>query len=326
MGETVYEIADEWVNYKLINHDDCEFNDSAVMKKDDGTYTLLRLGNMRMGGPWSGFSYTDSMQGFEKVLLAVVPPGVGFSHTSEYIQSCVIVKRNGRWGCVSTRFEDYAAVVVPMSYSSDNDVKEALKAASLSSVDYIWKNYEEYIGAGELLGPKRIHEGKKISIFVGDITTLKVDAIVNAANSSLLGGGGIDGAVHRAAGPQLLEECIRLGGCYVGQSKMTDAYNLPCRKIIHTVGPDVRLVKDFLKAADLLASCYNTVLDIASENRMKSVAFCCISTGVFRFPKPAAARIALRTIFEHSYDGEILICCYSEEDKSYYDIEYNVYM
>ena len=166
----------------------------------------------------------------------------------------------------------------------------------------------------------QVEENKRISVFVGDITTLKVDAIVNAANSSLLGGDGIDGAIHKAAGPQLLEECKTLGGCKVGESKMTDAYNLPCKKIIHTVGPNLNVMTDMDKACDLLESCYNSVLDLAMKNNLRSVAFCCISTGIYNFPKPLAAKIAVSTIQKHPYDGDVQICCYTPKDKSFYDI------
>ena len=160
---------------------------------------------------------------------------------------------------------------------------------------------------------------KKIKIVVGDITKLEVDAIVNAANRSLLGGGGVDGAIHRAAGPGLLQECRTLGGCETGQSKMTDAYNLPCKKVIHTVGP---IWYDGMHhERELLASCYETAMKLAEENDLKSIAFSCISTGVYGFPKAEAARIATRVLTEHlqnGYDGDIIVCCFTESDTKYY--------
>jgi len=314
------------VNYKLIDHDDCEFNESAVIKQDNGHYTLAGLDNMVMGGAWRGFWYSESMKDFDKVLLSVIPKNYKvYSRQSEFVQSCVIANRNGLWGCVSTRCEDYSRVLVPFKYMSADEVKEELKAISGLDVDFVWKPYEEYIRADELNPyylPKE--DDKRVDVFVGDITKLKVDAIVNAANTSLLGGGGIDGAIHQAAGPQLLEECKKLGGCKVGESKMTDAYNLPCKKIIHTVGPDMRKMTDVDEAGRLLENCYKSVLDIAVENHLKSVVFCCISTGIFRFPKPWAARRALSAIYNHPYDGLVKICCYTNEDKSYYDIEQRV--
>ena len=159
----------------------------------------------------------------------------------------------------------------------------------------------------------------RIKIVVGDITKLPTEAIVNAANKTLLGGGGVDGAIHRAAGKGLLQECMTLGGCETGLCKMTDAYNLPCKKVIHAVGPVWH--GGLHGERKLLASCYDSAMKIAEENELSSIAFSCISTGVYGFPKDEAARIALHTIFAHirdCYEGQVVVCCFSEEDARYY--------
>ena len=161
-------------------------------------------------------------------------------------------------------------------------------------------------------------EGMKI--FQEDITKLEVDAIVNAANNSLLGGGGVDGAIHRAAGPGLLAECVTLGGCNTGEAKITGGYDLPSKHVIHTVGP----VWDGGRANEdaLLADCYRNSLKLGEENGLRMVAFPGISTGVFGFPKERATRIAVREVraFLDQDVGveQVIFACFSERDFDIY--------
>jgi O-acetyl-ADP-ribose deacetylase len=160
----------------------------------------------------------------------------------------------------------------------------------------------------------------RIQIVQGDITRLDVDAIVNAANQSLLGGGGVDGAIHRAAGPALLDECRKLGGCATGQARITRGHRLLARHVIHTVGPVYR--GGNRREAESLGSCYRESLRLAAEAKLRTVAFPCISTGIYGYPKAEACRIALAAAIEwlgtHDLPTSVTFCCFEHEDIELY--------
>jgi O-acetyl-ADP-ribose deacetylase (regulator of RNase III) len=158
----------------------------------------------------------------------------------------------------------------------------------------------------------------KTSVIKGDITQLKVDAIINAANSSLLGGGGVDGAIHRTAGPQLLEECKKLNGCKTGEAKITKGYNLPAKFVIHTVGPIYNKNKNQSK---LLKNCFMNSLKLAEENGCKSITFPAISCGVYRYPKKECAKIVKEVLDEFKFSNikKVILCLYDEETKDIFE-------
>ena len=163
----------------------------------------------------------------------------------------------------------------------------------------------------------------KVGLIRADITKLEVDAIVNAAKRSLLGGGGIDGAIHRAAGPCLLQECRLLGGCDTGSAKITDAYNLPCRKVIHTVGP-IYDIEHPEKSQNDLVSCYRESLRCAIEHQCRTIAFCCISTGIYGYPSDDAAKDACSTVMSYlsgpggEYLDKVVFCLFEMKDVNAY--------
>lgn len=159
-----------------------------------------------------------------------------------------------------------------------------------------------------------------IKLHKGDITKMNVDAIVNAANSSLLGGGGVDGAIHRAAGPELLVECRKLNGCPTGEAKITNAYNLACKHVIHTVGPIWKGGNS--NEANLLKSCYKNSLKLAEAYKLESIVFPNISTGVYGYPKKEAAKIAIETVIKKSLKlkhlKEITFCVFDDTNYEIY--------
>ncbi len=153
---------------------------------------------------------------------------------------------------------------------------------------------------------------KTLRFMLGDISTLAVDAIVNSANKSLLGGAGVDRAIHRAAGHELLDECLGLDGCPVGESRLTKGYRLPARHVIHTVGPV--WLGGWDKEDEKLAAAYRSALDIAQAEGFQTVAFPCISCGVHRYPVDRAADVAIAAVKAHSFEGTVIFCCWTESD------------
>lgn len=159
----------------------------------------------------------------------------------------------------------------------------------------------------------------QLRAITADITGLKVDAIVNAANTSLLGGGGVDGAIHRAAGPELLAACRVFGGCRTGEARITPGFRLPAKFVIHTPGPVWR--GGTRGEAELLRSCYRNSLALAAEKNCRTLAFSCISAGVYGYPKEAAAKIAVATVraWEGELPEEAIFCCFSEDMRELYE-------
>lgn len=155
-----------------------------------------------------------------------------------------------------------------------------------------------------------------VAVIKADITTLAVDAVVNSANRSLLGGGGVDRAIHRAAGRELLAECIELCGCPVGESRLTKGWNLPARHVIHTVGP-VWLGGESGEI-EMLARAITSALDVAQREKFETVAFSCISRGIHRFPADVAARTTLEAMLAHGFEGRVIVCTFTDDDLNAY--------
>ena len=193
-------------------------------------------------------------------------------------------------------------------------VRDVLKSSKQKAKSNAW-------GGGKVPDGRKLRDlTLMIDVIQGDITTLQVDAIVNAANQSLLGGAGVDGCIHQRAGPKLLAECATLMGCKTGNAKITKGYNLPAKHVIHTVGP-VWHGGD-KGEPELLASCYRRCLEVAIENGVKTIAFPGISTGVYRYPKEQACRIALDTTINILKSNDtiekVVFVCFSDQDKAIY--------
>jgi len=218
----------------------------------------------------------------------------------------------------------------PLSPTAESTADES-SMVRLKDIKTIAQLYKD--GVLKAVAPKRHRWNpepkflERVSLYQGDITTLEVDSIVNAANRSLLGGGGVDGVIHTAAGPMLLEECRLLNGCRTGQSKITRGYDLPARHIIHTVGPIFKSKnkEEKLEKAEQLGSAYRTSLGLAIENSIRHVAFPSISTGVYSYPIRDATRIALnevRTVLESEHGNElerVIFVVWSNQDRIVYE-------
>lgn len=305
-------------DYKYIRASDCEFDEAMVLKTPKG-YSLCRKGWMTQGGDHKDIEVCTELSILEDIRLARIPASEDWEkrfpgyYELVFLTTCPLVKRNGLWGAILTRWEYFGIPVVPFVHHSYKEAARALSSLVDKEDIMVWRRYDDYYDCSPYFS--------SADVIVGDITKLEVDAIVNAANSSLLGGGGVDGAIHAAAGRGLYEECRTLGGCQVGHCKITGAYNLPCNKVIHAVGPDCRAMS-VEKAEPLLASCYKEALDLAQGNGINSIAFPCISAGIYKYPKVEAAKVALNTIEQarkNGFDGSITICCFSDEDLIAYE-------
>lgn len=234
------------------------------------------------------------------------------------------------------RFNKFDAIAISMvATMADLEAKDSSKAQfelkSLRNNDWVDSDLSVNFAAENLDYEVDLEINKKVSLWKGDITTLEVDAIVNAANRAMRGGGGIDGRIHQVAGPTLLEECIELNGCPTGQTKVTRGHNLPCKYILHTVGPRVTSERHPLPHTNL-TGCYATILDLARQHKIRSVAICCISTGIFGYPLDMATHVALSTVrnwlaIPENKDAidRIIFCVYNPPDLDIYERLLQVY-
>ncbi|XP_067400123.1 ADP-ribose glycohydrolase MACROD1 isoform X4 [Emydura macquarii macquarii] len=243
--------------------------------------------------------------------------------------------RRGTWSCrdpgasslpcgtvqlVSRAFRSWAAVP-PLGMAAKVDLTTATDWKEAKSARLMQPEEPKF--------PKDNHLNEKISLVRRDITKLEVDAIVNAANSSLLGGGGVDGCIHRAAGELLKEECRSLNGCETGKAKLSCGYRLPAKYVIHTVGPIAQGEPSASQEKEL-ENCYKNSLKLAVENKLRSVVFPCLSTGVFGYPSDAAAEVVLRTLREwldvnKEKVDRLVICVFQEKDEEIYKMKLPLY-
>ncbi|XP_069036483.1 ADP-ribose glycohydrolase MACROD1 isoform X1 [Lepisosteus oculatus] len=280
-----------------------------------------QAGRTRTGGAWLVCRVSARFG------AALGAAGLASLHTGRV---CAMAARGGGTIDLDSPDGDWERVKELLGSLSQEERRKLYRTPDFLSLEEIrtWKatgqpKGEVHFKSNESLNPK-------ISLFRGDITKLEVDAVVNAANKTLLGGGGVDGAIHRGAGPLLKKECSTLGGCETGQAKLTGAYGLPCNYVIHTVGPIVQTGSVGDRERQALRNCYWSCLETARAQQLRTVAFPCISTGVYGYPPSEAADVALRTVREYldthgSQLERIVFCVFLKSDEDIYQEKLPLY-
>ncbi|XP_034940149.1 macro domain-containing protein CT2219-like [Chelonus insularis] len=239
------------------------------------------------------------------------------------LKPSVFIQFKGALDKISITSLSIFSTTAKMSFQGDKDKflkmnledkRKHYQTSKVTALDEVL-TWPEYFAKNKIKDDTNL--ANKISMWQGDITSLEIDAIVNAANSSLLGGGGVDGAIHRAAGPSLKKECASLGGCNVGEAKITGGYKLPAKYVIHTVGPRG-------EKPEMLKKCYLNSLELAKENGVKTIAFPCISTGVYGYPQRPAAEVAITTVKQFLEENKdqferVIFCLFLQTDKDIYE-------